>query len=56
MVRNRKFATFTINKDVLIEFNSICEKMSINKSRLIEKLVKSWMLEKSNAGKRTKTF
>jgi len=34
--------TITINEDLLKEFNECCELNSINKSKLISSMIKSW--------------
>ena len=54
MIRNRKLVTFTISKEIAGKFNLMAENKSVNKSRLIEKLIIEW-LEK-NREKRAKTY
>ena len=39
----RKKTTFTIEKTILDTFNKKCDEKTINKSKLMEKLIKEWM-------------
>jgi metal-responsive CopG/Arc/MetJ family transcriptional regulator len=34
--------TVTINQELLKEFNNICDKTAINKSKLITNMIKEW--------------
>lgn len=43
--RYRKQAIYTIDENVLSEFNDISENLSINKSRLVEQLIKNWLVQ-----------
>lgn len=43
--KTRKLVNFTVAIEVVDDFNKHCERLSINKSRLIEKLMKRWLEE-----------
>lgn len=39
----KKTKTFTINSDVLIEFDKISKQKSLNKSLFVENCIKNWI-------------
>ena len=41
----RKKISYTVEENIIKEFNAICEKKSVNKSALIEKLIIQWTNE-----------
>jgi len=43
--RYRKQAVYTIDETVLKDFNDLSKNLSINKSRLVEKLIKNWIVQ-----------
>lgn len=43
MIRKRKFATYTINTEILSKFNEIADNLCINKSKLVESLISNWI-------------
>ncbi len=44
--KNKKKVNYTIDALLLLDFNTICEKLAINKSKLINQLIKKWIDEK----------
>jgi len=46
--RNRPLINFTIDAELLRKFNLFCKNNCINKSKLIEMLIKTWI---ENGGK-----
>ena len=47
MYKTKQKASYTINKEILREFNKKAKIFSINKSALIETLIQKW-IEKNN--------
>lgn len=45
--RNKPIMCFTIDKNIILQFNNISKQLSINKSLLIENLIKGWLNENS---------
>lgn len=52
--RHRKQIGHTIDANILADFNAAAEKYSINKSRLIEQLLRNWLLQISDEDKKYK--
>lgn len=44
-IRNRKQVAYTIDREIIKLFNKRAKELSINKSALIENLVRKWMKE-----------
>jgi metal-responsive CopG/Arc/MetJ family transcriptional regulator len=52
--RNRPIISFTIDKKIVDKFTTITENMSINKSKLMEKLIKRWVEKNETKNKMEK--
>jgi hypothetical protein len=42
---NKQKVAYTVNKEIVKQFNRRAKELSINKSLLIENLIKKWMKE-----------
>jgi len=45
---NRQKIAYTVNKKIVKQFNEKAKELSINKSALIENLIKKWLRENKN--------
>jgi len=43
----KKIVNYTVDKKVIADFNKICKEKSVNKSALIEQLIRMWVKENS---------
>jgi len=44
----KEHAMFTIDIEILKEFKGLAKEMAINKSALVEKMMKNWIQEQKN--------
>jgi hypothetical protein len=44
----RKLVSYTINSEVIAKFNKITSEKAINKSKLLELLIKEWISKNHN--------
>lgn len=41
--KNKKLASYSINKNVVAKFNEIAERLGSNKSKVIQLLIETWI-------------
>jgi metal-responsive CopG/Arc/MetJ family transcriptional regulator len=46
--KNKTNSTFSLSDDLVEEFNSVIREQCVNKSALVEKLIREWLLKQNH--------